>query len=570
MKHATASKFYVVLAIALLFSASTSAAAAKSDKKAEETKSKPQEQTAVLRQAEGAKLRTLGNILQTVKGLRADEQRLTRQLKAARTEDEKTSISDDLKLTSQRASQLEDDFARIATGVNPADLASDTNAIGAYDWKSDLQDFLTPLFQELKDLTARPRNIAKLKREMAFYGQRRDLLASAVANLKSLADDTADNDLRDSLEKALKEWQLRQETEDNRLEYLKHQIEDLEKGKTSIWDSGQAVVKSFFKSRGRNLLLTILACFLFLTFMRMGRRYIYKWSPWHGQAERTFVARAIDLAWSVATVIGEISVVLGVLYVSEDWVLLSLAVIFLFGLLWTAKEGLTQFFEQFKLLMNLGAVREKEKVVYNGIPWMVSSINFYSTLSNPALSGASVRLPLSTLMGMVSRPFDPDEPWFPCKPGDWLMLSDGVFGRVAAQNPENVVMGLLGGASKTYPTPDFLSLAPLNLSGGFRLVEAFGVDYMHQEIVTKKIPEIMTAKVREALEAEGWGIYVVNVSSVFKTANSSSLDFEVICDFSGDGAQYYRGFQRVLNTCFVETATEHGWNIPFNTVTVKA
>jgi len=89
------------------------------------------------------------------------------------------------------------------------------------------------------------------------------------------------------------------------------------------------------------------------------------------------------------------------------------------------------------------------------------------------------------------------------------------------------------------------------------------------QVLVRQIPAIMTERVKEAIIAEGWGEYIVNISSVFKTANSSSLDFEVICDFSGEGARYYRGFQRVLNSCFVETATENGWDIPFNTVTLK-
>ncbi|MBI5845070.1 MAG: hypothetical protein HZB23_10430 [Deltaproteobacteria bacterium] len=529
----------------------------------------PVENISVLRQGGGAKLRTLGNIVSNMKDLKAQEESLTRLLNNTKVQDERDAVSEELKTVSGRISQLESDFTRIAAGVNPSDLSTDMKDATSYDWKSEIQDFLTPLFMEMKDFTARPRSIAKLRQEMAFYSKRRDIMTEAVSNLSLLAEQTADADLKTHLEKAVRDWQARKEAEENRVSYLEHQIESLESEKTSIFDSGRSIIKSFFKSRGRNLVLAALAFFVFFMLMRAGHRRISRHSPWHRQPERGPFVRMGDLAYHAVTLIGSVGAMLVVLYVSEDWVLLSLAVIFILGLAWTAKQGLSQFFEQFKILLNLGPVRENEKVIYNGIPWLVSSINLYSALRNPTLSGADIRLPISAMRGMVSRPFSPEEPWFPSNTGDWLMLSDGVFGRVALQSPESVVMALLGGAFKTYPTQDFLSLAPLNLSKGFRLVEVFGVDYRHQEIVTRKIPQIMKSRVEQAINDEGWGKFIVNIGVVFKTAGAYSLDFEVICDFSGDGAPYYRGFQRVLNTCFVETATEMGWNIPFNTLTLK-
>ena len=92
------------------------------------------------------------------------------------------------------------------------------------------------------------------------------------------------------------------------------------------------------------------------------------------------------------TVIGATSAFVIVLYISGDWVLLILAVIFLLGIAWTAKRGLPVFWEQIKLLLNLSTVRENERVVYNGIPWRVVSLNIYSRLENPALENAKIRL----------------------------------------------------------------------------------------------------------------------------------------------------------------------------------
>jgi hypothetical protein len=41
---------------------------------------------------------------------------------------------------------------------------------------------------------------------------------------------------------------------------------------------------------------------------------------------------------------------------------------------------LPSFIREVMLLLNIGAVREGERVVYNGIPWLVKTLNLYQYL----------------------------------------------------------------------------------------------------------------------------------------------------------------------------------------------
>ena len=155
---------------------------------------------------------------------------------------------------------------------------------------------------------------------------------------------------------------------------------------------------------------------------------VYKFSPILKSKARSFYVRLGEVLFHIMTFIGAASVALIVLYGSGDWVLLSLAIIFMIGLAWTAKQGLPRFWEQIKLLLNLGTVRENERVIYKGLPWKVVSINLYSRLENPALKSSRIRLPLRGLIELNSRPYHADEPWFPCRKEDWVLLTARLLG----------------------------------------------------------------------------------------------------------------------------------------------
>ncbi len=53
-----------------------------------------------------------------------------------------------------------------------------------------------------------------------------------------------------------------------------------------------------------------------------------------------------------------------------------------------------------------------------------------------------------------------------------------------------------------------------------------------------------------------------------KEAGASSLDFEIIADFSGKVAQYYNVLARAIQSIAVDACNKYGWVIPFTQVTL--
>jgi hypothetical protein len=257
-----------------------------------------------------------------------------------------------------------------------------------------------------------------------------------------------------------------------------------------------------------------------------------------------------------------------VLYMYKDWVLLTLAILFLVGIAWTSKATLPRFIREVMLLLNIGAVREGERLVYNGIPWLVKTLNLSTSLVNPELAGGQLHLPLRDFHDLRSRPFKPDEPWFPTRVNDWVLASDGTLGKVVLQTPEIVRLVLLGGSQRTLPTADFLAQSPQVLSTGFRLEVTFGLDYQHQAMITNHIPAQLTAALHDALHAEGYDRDLVHLSVEFAEAGASSLELNVLADFSGDAAPRYRLLRRAIQRICVDACNARDWVIPFTQMTL--
>jgi hypothetical protein len=103
-------------------------------------------------------------------------------------------------------------------------------------------------------------------------------------------------------------------------------------------------------------------------------------------------------------------------------VLLGLVVLFVLVLGFAAKNAVPDYMDEIRLMLNLGLVRENERLVFNGVLWLVENLTFFTILRNPALRGGMIRMPITQLLGMLSRPATEDEPCFPSEEGDWVLL----------------------------------------------------------------------------------------------------------------------------------------------------
>ncbi|MCF6149600.1 MAG: hypothetical protein E3K37_13185 [Candidatus Kuenenia sp.] len=515
---------------------------------------------------ETTSLMALKGITQIIEEVEEQITNKKNELAGAADQEQKTEIVKEIDKLKERLDSLRENFEEIATGLDRE--VFDTKPQKRFDWKEEVQVLVGPIINEMKSITARPRLIESLRTQVTYNEKKIQFIKNALRNIQELIAHVKDERLKRQLIALEREWYDKGKQVSTQLTIAKYQLTEKENEKKSLLESGQKLAKVFFKSRGKNFIFSAIAFFLVFFLLRYIHKHIYRSSSVYRAAKRSFYVRLADVFYHIATFVGSTSALLIVLYVSGDWVLLGLAFILIFGLIWTAKQTLPRFYEQCKLLLNVGTVRENERVIYHGLPWRVASLNLYSYLVNPELKGGMIRLPIRELEGLRSRPFHQDEPWFPCKENDWVILADGTLGKVVIQTPEIVKILVVGGSDKTYSTVEFLQQKPTNISTVFCLHVTFGVDYQHQPICTSEIPDILKEIISKELSKSGYENDINSIVVEFKEAGSSSLNYSILATFSGRVAKDYYKLSRTIQKIAVDTCNKYGWIIPFTQITL--
>ncbi len=510
-------------------------------------------------------LSSLQTIAEPLSASLADLANLRDALEQAATEDAKEEIQIRIDSERERISQLRENFRSILGGSEAAEY--EESNIESASIQDQITELVQPVLSEIREATSEPRELDALRKSLAAAKERKRKTDIVLSRIEDLIGETDDPAVVSELNSARRLWASRQAEATSQIAVYSVQIDDRMQDKRSLWEKLSSGFSSFFKSRGMNLLYALLAAVAGYFITRKAYRWISHVSPVHRTEKNNFTRISDVLAMTVSIVVAIAGIII-VFYVRGDWLLLTLVVIFLIGVAWAGKTAIPPYLEQIRMILNLGSVREGERVIYEGLPWKVSKLAFYTTFTNPNLMGGLLRIPIRDVMGMISRPVEQKEIWFPSEMDDWVILSDETYGKVIIQSPDQVVVLRLGGATKTYPTADYLSLSPLNLSHGFRITVTFGIDYEHQAECTTTIPEIFQKALMTALFTEYGHDDVRSVKVEFSSASASSLDYEILADFDGSLAQKYNPIQRRIQSVCVDACNENGWGIPFTQITV--
>ena len=286
-----------------------------------------------------------------------------------------------------------------------------------------------------------------------------------------------------------------------------------------------------------------------------------------------WISRPLRVIYTVMTYLASLFMAILTLYVLNDWVLVTFILFILGAVIWSSKQYLPSFVEQSKIVLNLGAIRENERIIFQELPWQIKSLGYYCRLVNPALSGGQLRINTRELLSHHSRPLFDHEPWFPTSSGDWIELEAGdgkIFGKVDLQSPDQVAVKLVGGATKFFQTAEFVKLNPINLSKGYCVEYSFGIDYRHQDIILTKVIPNLRSDVKEMI----WDSIshlkedFEEFSIEFSSANESSLDFRFFLKCKGSIASQKQSLERKTQSIIVEVCNKYQYVIPFNQLTV--
>ncbi len=510
----------------------------------------------------------LASIATSIQGRRAHLEELRKQLAAAETASEQAELELEITELEELIQASRNSFESIATGGVDSSIFRE-QPDQPFDWQRDLFQIIEPFLDQLKRMTDTPRTIERLNTEIAEQESRLVVINRALDHIdKVMADVPEKEDLSQRLLALERSWQQRLGDTQLELELLRHRLADLREKQSSFWVMVQQGLLDFVTGRGVVLVLAFFAAGAVWFVLQALPKVINRRKDEQVTVVRKPHSRLMTYGYQALCALLAIIALLLVLYVAGDWLLLGIALIILIFLAIGFKNYLPKFIAEAKLLLDMGFVREGERIIYNDIPWQVKSLNMYSTLWNPDLQGGLQRIPLASLTDKLSRPVVPDEPWFPTRVGDFVILSDGTFGQVLLQTPEIVQLKAVG-SPRTFATSSFLAASPRNLSrDGFGLAVTFGIDYQHQAICLEEVPKVFHDAVTEALKASSVGDALEAVLVDFKEAGASSLDYLIFVNLSGKAAGSYWAVGRIIQQACVRVCNERGWIIPFNQLTV--
>jgi hypothetical protein len=455
-------------------------------------------------------------------------------------------------------------FERFAVDIDLTPFSPHTES--TFDWQKEVGKLLEPIMAEIESATAESRVIGQLRAQIDDVGEKRDLAEKAVANLEALLKQPASDDLTARLNSRLDAWKRILDQASNEYTALDLQLQSRLAVRKSMLEQTTGYARHFFRTKGLNLFLGVTAfCVVFFGF-RVAEYLLRRMRQEKGK--KSFSSRLTALLFHLFSVLGGLLAMLAVFNLVGDWFLLGIVVIFLFGVAWAGINTLPQQVETIKLMLNIGAVREDERLEFEGMPYHVDSLGFSAVLSNPLLDGSHRIVPVKSLVGLHSRRAGEHEPWFPCRRDDWVELADGKIGRVFSQSPASVQLIEIGGSRTTYLATTFLEHNPKNLSTGTHIESVFGIDYRHQSIATTDVPRVLREKISAGLSLIVSKEHIRDIQVNLRAASASSLDYCIAVDLRGEAAEHGRAIRFALARIFVETCNEQGWLIPFPQITV--
>jgi len=472
-----------------------------------------------------------------------------------------------LRVVNDDLSRITDTFEIIALGDIDVDLL-DSDETQPTTWQEDLLDVLTPLLDSLRSITERPRQVADLRETIRTLIEKKRVADEALVAIEQLGDNTLNPTADERIVTLKASWADQQQQLAQELLVNNNQLERLTSEDVSVFSNLGKATQSFFLGRGLTLLIAVIAATIAWGLMRL-LWWLYTHYFASKQARRKSLwFRLLSYSYYIVTLVVVIFVVLTVLYMREDLLLLALMFLLLLGAALSLRQFLPRYISEARILLNLGSVREGERVFYNGLPWLIENINLYSVLRNPALDGA-IRLPLATLGELVSRPVK-NRLWFPADIGDFIILPNDLLGQVKAQTPDLVEVNVRGGMSTTYKTADFYAINIINLSreDSFGVSTTFGLDYNLQSICLTEVPAALHQGISDALQRADFADDAIRLIVELSAANSSSLDYLVFLTISSKHAGSYYRLERLLVQTCVDVCNQKGWTIPFPQLTL--
>ena len=307
----------------------------------------------------------LANIQQSLESKRTTARELRNQLKQLEDISDRQALEQKIERINKDITSLHLAFEHIALGgINVSALTDQPEQ--EIDWRVELEQVSRPLLSTLKELTAKPRQVDNLRRESARLEDQLNLIEKAIESIRHFKQQTLPPIAANPINQLLIDWEQRRDDTQRALEITQFKLTSLKTESTAWYTStGEALIE-FIHGRGLTLLLAIL---ISVVIWLLSKGLLTAYWRWLFRAEHDIgITRTplIYYSYRLATAIIIVLAILMVFYVRGDVLFLTLALIALAGAALTLRQTLPRYTAELRLLLGVGPVREKERLVLDG------------------------------------------------------------------------------------------------------------------------------------------------------------------------------------------------------------
>ncbi|PHR91648.1 MAG: hypothetical protein COA69_10675 [Robiginitomaculum sp.] len=482
-------------------------------------------------------------------------------------------LEDDIDKTAQEAEieglgeeivQAEQEIDLVVLGLQARQYTIDGTVTEKTELKDEVAKIFEPIIQSLKRATEPARRMEEL-RLLAEQAESRITVADLTLenlNIYRSAETEYPAEVQERLDRYLEIWAERLQESENLALALDEQLANAKRAQGNSFKQFSQDFGNFIINRGTSLFLALglgIGFLLLCQGIHMIAAYYYRRSH---DGVLSAAMRVFAMMLSIIGVVGGFMIAITIFNIRHDWLMLAMSLLLGLGISWTFVRSLHSLLEQARVLLNLGAIREGERTVINGIPYKIERLSVYSKFYNPVLKGGNLIYPVHELLGMHSRPVIKGEVWFPTEIGDWI-VRDGHHYQVMDQTPEHVILQKPGGAEDFVPVAEFLGTLFEVITNGYCAKYRFGLDYKHLSDAREIIPKKISAAVKARVEKELGKGAIIAIDTRFIAMGDSSLLFDVMVDLGPGYGKHWRRMQKYINCAVADMCLENTWTIPF-------
>ncbi len=513
------------------------------------------------------KIETIELIKNSLSNTKSSIQNKESELRAEKDKTQKLRLDNELKKLRDRYGKIKLNLVSVITDIK-IDEIKKTEEIHKRDLLQEAQELLGPAIDTIQRISAKPRKIEALKKELATYQDKVALTDIALKNIERVTSSPDFKTLIPDIESYIEDAKfnvndLRQELT-LKIDHINRDLLELTKDDKSMLDATTSLAREFFSTKGKNLLFANIVFFLTIWFIsKLRSNYLV---PLIEKNPDIYLLKTIHSLYGIISISMALTLGILTLYILGDWVLVTFLILIIAGTLWAFKDYIRKLTAEGRLILNLGAIKEGDLIIYNNLPWKVKNIGFITIFENTYLDTPILKVEISEILKMHSRKVHSEEPWFPSKTGDWVFLIDGTYGQVLLQTSEQVIIEITSSQQKFYPTLQYLNLSPINLSKGFSLEITWGLDYLDQSILVSSIIPLINKKMNLLLSNYAYKPSELTID--FHSAGDNSLNIYLLALFNGNFASHKVQINRELQKMLLNICSEENLKIPFKQLVV--